>query len=38
LEVNPAVVVRDAAANALLFVLAVKRRGVHRWLAAGLGL
>jgi hypothetical protein len=35
---NPAVIVWDAAANALLFLLAVKRRGVHRWLLAGLRL
>jgi hypothetical protein len=36
---NPAVVVRDAAAGHVVLVLvAVKRRDVHRWLRAGLRL
>jgi hypothetical protein len=36
---NPAVVVWDAAANhVFLFLVAVKWRGVHRWLRLGLRL
>ena len=34
---NPAVIIGNAAANhVFLFLIVVKRRGVHRWLRAGL--